>query len=152
MKINNSFSATLHILLHMEQADKPMTSEQMAAFIDGNPAFIRKLLAGLRENQIVCATKGHHGGWRLCRPASEVTLHDIYIALGSPALFALGNRSENPQCLVEQGVNRVMSSTLADAQSLILERFKKLTLQDVGAEFISYFNEKGHNHDFHIND
>ena len=45
-----------------------------------------------------------------------------------------------------------MSSTLADAQSLILERFKKLTLQDVGTEFTSYFSEKGHNHDFHIND
>lgn len=145
MKINNSFSATLHILLHMEQADNPMTSEQMAEFIDSNPAFIRKLLAGLRENQIVCATKGHHGGWRLCRPASHVTLYDIYIALGSPALFALGNRNENPECLVEQGVNRVMSSTLADAQALILKRFKSLTLQDVGMEFINHFNEKGHN-------
>ncbi|VFS68434.1 Putative HTH-type transcriptional regulator ywnA [Kluyvera cryocrescens] len=103
MKTNNSFSATLHILLHMQQMDKPLTSEQMAAFIEGNPAFIRKLLAGLRENNIVCATKGHHGGWRLCRPVDAITLYDIYMALGEPALFALGNRSENPQCLVEQG-------------------------------------------------
>ncbi|WEF28106.1 Rrf2 family transcriptional regulator [Klebsiella aerogenes] len=147
MKINNSFSATLHILLHMEQVDKPLTSEQMADFIDGNPAFIRKLLAGLRENKIVCATKGHNGGWRLCRPANEVTLHDIYFALGSPTLFAIGNRSENPLCLVEQGVNRVMSETLADAQTLILDRFKRLTLQDIGSEFISYFNDQGHDHD-----
>ncbi|MBF0817842.1 transcriptional regulator, partial [Microbacterium paludicola] len=82
MKTNNSFSATLHILLHLEQMDKPLTSEQMAAFIDGNPAFIRKLLAGLREKNIVCATKGHHGGWRLCRPVTEITLYDIYMALG----------------------------------------------------------------------
>ncbi|WP_434637633.1 RrF2 family transcriptional regulator [Klebsiella sp. I138] len=147
MKINNSFSATLHILLHMEQVDKPMTSEQMAAFIDGNPAFIRKLLAGLRENNIVCATKGHHGGWRLCRSVGEVTLYDIYTALGSPGLFAIGNRNENPECLVEQGVNRVMSSTLADAEALIVARFKGLSLQDIGTEFISYFNEKGHIHD-----
>lgn len=147
MKTNNSFSATLHILLHLEQMDKPLTSEQMAAFIDGNPAFIRKLLAGLRENNIVCATKGHHGGWRLCRPVGEITLYDIYMALGEPALFALGNRSENPQCLVEQGVNRVMSETLADAQTLILDRFKRLTLQDIGSEFISFFNDKGHDHD-----
>ena len=84
---------------------------------------------------------------RLCRPVSEITLYDIYMALGEPALFALGNRSENPQCLVEQGVNRVMSETLADAQTLILDRFKRLTLQDIGSEFISYFNDKGHNHD-----
>lgn len=143
MKINNSFSATLHILLHLEQMDKPLTSEQMAAFIDGNPAFIRKVLAGLRENNIVCSTKGHHGGWRLCRPASEVTLLDIYLALGSPGLFALGNRNENPQCLVEQGVNRVMFETFTAAEELVLARFKSLTLQDIGSEFIRYFNEKG---------
>ncbi|MDU2941189.1 MAG: Rrf2 family transcriptional regulator [Enterobacteriaceae bacterium] len=143
MKINNSFSATLHILLHLEQMDRPLTSEQMAAFIDGNPAFIRKLLAGLRERQIVTSTKGHHGGWTLARPAGDVTLYDIYIALGSPTLFALGNRNDNPQCLVEKGVNRVMSETFADAESLILEHFKRLTLAEVGREFIDYFNDKG---------
>jgi hypothetical protein len=42
-------------------------------------------------------------------------------------------------------VNRVMSATLADAQTLILDRFKSLTLHDIGSEFISYFNDKGHN-------
>ena len=143
MKINNSFSATLHILLHLEQMDKPLTSEQMAAFIDGNPAFIRKLLAGLREQKIVSSSKGHHGGWTLSRPASQVTLYDIYTALGSPVLFALGNRNENPRCLVEKGVNRVMSDTFAEAETLILERFKRLTLAEVGSEFIDYFNAQG---------
>ena len=143
MKINNSFSATLHILLHLEQMDKPLTSEQMAAFIDGNPAFIRKLLAGLREQKIVGSSKGHHGGWTLSRPASQVTLYDIYTALGSPGLFALGNRNENPRCLVEKGVNRVMSDTFAEAETLILERFKRLTLAEVGSEFIDYFNAQG---------
>ncbi len=141
--MNNSFSATLHILLHLMQMEKPLTSEQMAAFIDGNPAFIRKVLAGLRERKIVDSSKGHHGGWTLSRAAYDVTLYDIYIALGSPALFALGNRNDNPQCLVEKGVNRVMSQTLADAETLILERFKHLTLEEVGAEFIHYLNEKG---------
>lgn len=145
MKINNSFSATLHILLHLVQMEKPLTSEQMAAFIEGNPAFIRKLLSGLRERGIVGSSKGHHGGWTLARAANEVTLYDIYLALGEPTLFALGNRNDNPQCLVEQGVNRVMSDTFTDAKTLILDRFKRLTLADVGKEFIDYFNEKGHN-------
>lgn len=143
MKINNSFSATLHILLHLEQQEKPLTSEQMAAFIDGNPAFIRKILSGLRDRQILGSSKGHHGGWTLCRPAAEVTLYDIYLALGSPALFALGNRSENPQCLVEKGVNRVMSETFSEAETLILNRFKQLSLADIGSEFIDYFREQG---------
>ncbi|MFZ4833838.1 Rrf2 family transcriptional regulator [Rouxiella sp. Mn2063] len=147
MKTNNSFSATLHILLHLEDADKPLTSEQMAAFIDSNPVVIRKLLAGLRKSKIVCSSKGHHGGWTLCKPTHEVTLYDIYAALGSPEIFALGHRNDNPNCLVEQGVNRVMSETFHQAEELILERFKSLTLQDIGTEFINYLNDKGQHND-----
>lgn len=143
MKSNNSFSVTLHLLLHLEKAGTLLTSEQMSAFTDSNPAFIRKILAGLRENNIVCSIKGHHGGWKLCRPINSITLYEIYAALGSPSLFAIGNRNDNPACLIEKGVNRAMDGTLLAAETLILDRFKALTLQDISDEFIGYFDREG---------
>jgi hypothetical protein len=36
-----------------------------------------------------------------------------------------------------------MSDTFSEAETLILERFRRLTLADVGSEFIDYFNAKG---------
>jgi hypothetical protein len=57
-----------------------------------------------------------------------VTLHDIYIALDSPTLLAIGNRTEFPDCLVEQAVNTVMSQAFHDAEALLLARFGEVTL------------------------
>jgi hypothetical protein len=36
---------------------------------------------------------------------NTVTLRDIYDAVGSPTVFAVCNRTETPECLVEQTVN-----------------------------------------------
>lgn len=60
-----------------------------------------------------------------------VTLRDIYDALGTPALFALGNRTESPGCLVEQAVNTVMNQTFRDAEALLLARFSEVTLAEL---------------------
>lgn len=48
---------------------------------------------------------GNGGGWTLACDLSKVTLRDIYVAIGSPSLLAIGNRTEAPSCLVEQAVN-----------------------------------------------
>ncbi|TCQ93543.1 MULTISPECIES: hypothetical protein [Rahnella] len=42
-------SSMPRILLHMPDAGVPLTSEQLAAFLDTNPVVVRKMLAGLRE-------------------------------------------------------------------------------------------------------
>ncbi|EKE71618.1 Rrf2 family transcriptional regulator [Gallaecimonas xiamenensis] len=138
MKQNNSLSSCLHLLLHMAQGNKAVTSEQLATFLDTNPVVVRKMLAGLREHQLVQSDKGHKGGWRLKKPLDAIRLYDVYQALGSPGLFAIGNRKDNPQCLVEQGVNRVMDQALASAQTLILDQFQTLTLFDIGQEFLAH--------------
>ncbi|WP_417357988.1 Rrf2 family transcriptional regulator [Gallaecimonas pentaromativorans] len=138
MKQNNSLSSCLHLLLHMAQENKAVTSEQLATFLDTNPVVVRKMLGGLREHQLVQSDKGHKGGWQLKKPLAQITLLDVYQALGSPGLFAIGNRNDNPQCLVEQGVNRVMNQTLASAEALLLKEFGTLTLLDIGKEFLAY--------------
>jgi len=55
--------------------------------------------------------------------------------LGEPAVFAIGNRSENPSCLVEQSVNAALESAFAEAEALLLDRFAHVTLADLAADF-----------------
>ena len=66
-------------------------------------------MAGLRDAGFVRSQKGHGGGWTIARDLALITLRDVYAALGSPALFALGNRTEAPGCLVEQAVNTALA-------------------------------------------
>ena len=135
MKRDSRLSGVLHVLLHMAEADGPVTSEAMAATMQANPVVIRRVLAGLRDAGFVRSEKGHGGGWTLGRALDRLTLRDIYEALGAPELFAMGNRTESPGCLVEQAVNAALDGAYRDAEALLLERFGAITLAALSADF-----------------
>src|ERR1700722_12716139 len=105
MKRDSRLSGVLHVLLHLAEQRSPVTSEVLAKAMSTNPVVIRRIMAGLREQGYVRSEKGHGGGWTLARDLAEITLRDIYDALGRPSLLAMGNRTEAPGCLVEQAVN-----------------------------------------------
>ena len=95
--------------------------------------------AGLRDNGYVTSEKGHGGGWKLARPLDQMTLLDVYVALGNPPVFALGLADDDPRCLVEQAVNDGLNEALGKARQLLLDRFGKVTLADLAADFRKRF-------------
>lgn len=135
MKRDSRLSGVLHVLLHMAEAKRPVTSDAMAKAMQTNPVVIRRIMAGLRNAGFVNSEKGHGGGWTIARDLASITLRDVYFALGSPALLAMGNRTEAPGCLVEQAVNAALNSTYADAEALLLDRFGAVSLAALSADF-----------------
>jgi Rrf2 family protein len=135
MKRDSRLSGVLHILLHMAEQSGPATSETLAKAMSTNPVVIRRIMAGLRERGYVRSEKGHGGGWTLARDLTEITLRDIYEALGRPSLLAIGNRTEAPGCLVEQAVNTALDKTFHDAEALLLARLGEITLAALSADF-----------------
>ncbi len=128
MRQDGRLSGVLHVLLHMAEQSGPLTSEVLAKAMRTNPVVIRRMMAGLRDHGYVRSEKGHGGGWVLARDLAKISLRDIYDALGRPALFAMGNRSEAPDCLVEQAINTTLDTTFRDAEALLLARFEGVTL------------------------
>jgi Rrf2 family protein len=128
MNRDTRLSDVLHVLLHLGQVEGPVTSEVLARSIGANPAVLRRTMAGLREAGHVQSGKGHGGGWRLARPLRQITLLAVYEALDQPNLFAIGNRSDRPDCLVERSVNAAMADTMARAEALFVQRFGEITL------------------------
>lgn len=118
----------------MAEQGGPVTSEVLAKAMDTNPVVIRRVMAGLRDQGYVRSAKGHGGGWTLACDLAEVTLRDIYTALGGPALLAIGNRTEAPGCLVEQAVNAALNQACHDAEALLLSRFGDVTLAMLSAD------------------
>ena len=110
MRRDSRLSGVLHVLLHLAEHRGPVTSEVLAKAMHTNPVVLRRVMAGLRDQGFVRSEKGHGGGWTLARDLSDITLRDIYAALGSPLLFAIGNRTEAPDCLVELAVNAALNS------------------------------------------
>src|SRR5882757_8889140 len=135
MKRDSRLSGVLHVLLHMAEHSRPATSEVLAKAMSTNPVVIRRIMAGLREQGYVRSEKGHGGGWTLARDLAEVTLRDIYDALGRPSMLAMGNRTEMPGCLVEQAVNTALDKAFHDAEALLLARLGEVTLAALSADF-----------------
>ena len=135
MKLNNRLSSVLHALLHMKAARRSVTSETIAMYLNTNAVVVRRTMAGLRDAGFVSSVKGRGGGWSLTCDFETITMGDIYEALGGPSPFAIGNRTQAPQCLVEQTVNATLDRALEDANQLILDRFKSVTLQQLSDDF-----------------
>ncbi|MBN9259664.1 MAG: Rrf2 family transcriptional regulator [Hyphomicrobium sp.] len=128
MRLNSRLSDILHVLLHMAEHDGPVTSEMLAKAMGTNPAVIRRIMAALIEPGYVRSEKGHGGGWTLARDLEAISLRDVHDALGPSSIFAIGNRSEAPKCLVEQAANTAVSQAMREAEELLLTRFAQVTL------------------------
>ena len=142
MRQDSRLSGVLHVLLHMAEHDAPVTSEVLAKAMSTHPVVIRRIMAGLREHGYVRSEKGHGGGWRLARELAEITLRDVYDALGHASVFALGHRSETPDCLVEQAVNAALGTAFQDAEALLLARLEAVTLATLSADFHARFTAR----------
>jgi Rrf2 family protein len=151
MRRDSKLSGVLHVLLHMAEANGPVTSEAMAKMMQTNPVVIRRILAGLREQGFVISEKGHGGGWQLSCDLNAVTLYDIYVALESPAILAMGNRSESPNCLVEEAVNTLMNQAFRAAEALLLAQFREVTLAQLSQHVHQRLQERGAYHGPKVN-
>jgi Rrf2 family protein len=135
MRRDSRLSGVLHVLLHMAEHDGPVTSDMLAKAMGTNPVVVRRIMAGLRDDGYVRSEKGHGGGWVLARDLAGITLRDVYEALGRPALLAMGHRTDQPGCLVEQAVNAALDTAFRDAEALLLERLGDVTLARLSADF-----------------
>ncbi|MBK6763060.1 MAG: Rrf2 family transcriptional regulator [Micrococcales bacterium] len=57
--------------------------------------YVRSAMSDLRRAGIVSTRRGRVGGYRLARPASEITLADIIRAVDGPLTVVQGERPDN---------------------------------------------------------
>jgi DNA-binding IscR family transcriptional regulator len=106
-------------------------------------------MAGLRERGFVRSEKGHGGGWEIACDLALVTLKDVYDALGAPTLLAIGINLEHSACLVEQAVNRSLTSAFREAEELLVTRLADVTLARLAEDFRFHAAQRRatHNHE-----
>lgn len=66
----------VHLLAHAPPEGRT-TAAELAEALDLPANFLSKLLNRLRQEGIVTSRRGPHGGFRLARPADEVTLAEV---------------------------------------------------------------------------
>ena len=84
----------LRALLTLAAAGGPQTAETLAAEQGLPPRFLGAILADLRRSSLVASQRGAEGGYRLARPAEEITLASVIRALDGPLAEVRGFRPE----------------------------------------------------------
>ena len=131
----------LHTLLNLSLAPKDTapSATDLADFQKLPLALMRKLLTQLEKSGLVLAGEGVRGGWRLARPAGEMTVLDIVEAAeGNEALFRCrGIRArcvlwpdEAPPRAAHTGVCEIHAVMLAAEDAMRVE-LSKHTLVDI---------------------
>lgn len=135
MKRSSRLSLALHALVHLQkQPDTAMTSATLAQCLMTNPVVVRRVLGELREAGLVTSSKGHDGGWRLLRPASEISLFAVYTAMGENLLIRTESDPGDTQCGIVRSVNSVMGEFIADTEALLAARLDRISLDDIARQ------------------
>ncbi|MCT7373753.1 Rrf2 family transcriptional regulator [Chelativorans salis] len=135
MPRDSRMSRMLHVLIHMDRHVKRATSEDISKMLGTNPVVVRRMMAGLRDKGYVTSEKGHGGGWELTCALEDITLLEVYKAIGEPPLFSIGPHADHPDCLVEQAVDARMEKTLGEAEALLVARFGTITVAELAEDF-----------------
>lgn len=137
MKRSSRLSIALHALVHLgAQPDKALTSAALATCLMTNAVVVRRVLGELREGGIVDASKGPNGGWSLARPADEITLRQVYEAMGERLLVRTESDPGDKGCAIVRSVDKVMNEFLDDAEALLAARLARTRLSDIAATAI----------------
>lgn len=132
MSTSSRFAVAVHILTLMAWAgDEPLKSEEIACSVNTNPVVIRRILCALGRAGLVTSQTGAAGGSRLARPASEVSLRDVYRAVEGQDIFSLHRQQPNQNCRVGMNIEGVLGDVLEDVGGAVEQVLGGVTIKNV---------------------
>ncbi len=90
-KVDYAVRALLALTL---DSSGPVSGATLAESQGLPPKFLEGILAELRRSSIVSSSRGSEGGYRLARPATEITIADVMRAIDGPLAEIRGERPE----------------------------------------------------------
>ena len=138
MQIGSKFTIGVHIITaidYFRDMDR-VNSEFLARSIGVNPVIVRTVISQLREAGIVQTKRGSSGA-ELSKRLDEITLDDIYKAVGSvdseEGLFHF-HEQPNPECPVGRNIHKVLDQHLIDAQRSMEAEIRSTTMADIAED------------------
>lgn len=140
MRLSEGVEWSLHCcsLLGALPEDTALPAARLAEFHDVPAAYLAKQLQALSGAGIVAAVPGRRGGYRLARPAADVTMLDVVLAVegADPAFRCSEIRRRGPSGVAAEhyvqpcGIARAMG----EAEFAWREALRAVTIADLVAE------------------
>jgi len=110
--------------------EEQLKADRIAAAQDIPLRFLEHILLDLKHAQLVESRRGAEGGYRLARPADEVTLADVLRAVEGPLANVRGAR---PETLEFSGSAEALREVFVALRASIRTVLERVTLADVAS-------------------
>ena len=108
--------------------DGAMTADRMAAAQRLPVKFLENILVELRRGGLVASQRGAEGGYRLARPATEITAADVLRLVDGPLAEVRGAR---PEAAVYEGPAAHLQEVWVAARASLRSVLEGVTLADI---------------------
>lgn len=137
MKMNAGVEWAIHCCVVLSRAEAPVSAQRLAEFHGISRTYLAKSLQALSRAGLVKTTEGRVGGYILDRPADELTVLEIVLAVegDAPAFRCTEIRQNGPfgapaeTCIRPCGVAQVM----ADAEQAWRASLSRVTIAGLAA-------------------
>jgi Rrf2 family transcriptional repressor of oqxAB len=118
-----------------EKSGQRCTSAILAASLEANPSFIRKLMVPLTHHGIIVSTLGRTGSIRLGRTAESITLRDIYTSVIEDKRLWASRPEGSAKCLVSANACSYFKSVVYEAEEASMAVLARYSVADALVEF-----------------
>lgn len=132
MAQNIQFSIAIHIMAALACGrDRDLTSGDLALSVNTSPSFVRRILAKLSKAGLVETATGKAGKCWLAKDPKDISLLDIYQAVGAPQAFAIHDYAEQKSCPVSCHIKSALDNALGKTQQAMESSLDETSLAEV---------------------
>lgn len=130
MRVSAKSDYALRALIEMAaRADgKAVSAEELGRLQEIPHGFLQAILADLRRAGVVMSQRGQSGGWRMGRPAADVSVADVIRAVDGPLVSVYGLR---PEAVTYNERADVLQHVWIAARDSLREVFEQVSIQQL---------------------
>ena len=140
--MDTKFSIALHILTYIAETNNTVTSELLAKSVGTNASHIRKILALLKDADIIKSQQGKKG-IVLKIKANELSLDKIYFGVYPEKELLHIHNTANPDCPVGATIKKALLPIFEESERQLILNLKSKTLKSLIEDMYKIHNKKG---------
>lgn len=131
MHVTAKVDYAVRAMVELAAADGgPLKGEAIATVQEVPLSFLENILIELRHARLVRSQRGREGGYRLARPAEEITVADVIRAVEGPIASV---RSESPDEIAYSGTAEPLREVWIALRANMRAVLESVTLADIAA-------------------
>lgn len=143
MKYSHKLSDSIHILAYVKIYQRSdLSSTAIAASIESNPSFVRRLMAKLTKAELL-KSRPRSATPVLGREAEKISLLDIYQAVEESKNLLHVDHETNPKCIVGGNIQGTLSDIYNEIQSETEAKMASINLEQIIKDIL--FRQKNKN-------